>query len=328
MSIHRRGDVWWIRFTKPNGQRVRKSAQTSDKQTAQELHDKLKAEAWRSRNLGEAPRYTWNDAVVQWLKEKGHKSSIEKDRMILRWADKFLRGLRLELIDRPLLFQMLEAKASDSTKATANRYMALIRAILRRACEVWEWVERVPKAPMYQVESRRIRWASPEEVGRLFRELPPHLAEMVRFSLATGLRQRNVCRLEWSQVDLTQLCAWIHPDQSKTKVAIPVPLNADAVAVLTRLKGKHPQYVFTFQGNPVWQVSTKAWRKALQRAGLKDFRWHDLRHTWASRHAQAGTPLNVLQELGGWKSAEMVRRYAHLSTSHLLSHARSIETRL
>lgn len=64
-------------------------------------------------------------------------------------------------------------------------------------------------------------------------------------------------------------------------------------------------------------LDTKAWRLALQRAGIAEFRWHDLRHTWASWHAQAGTPLHVLQELGGWESAEMVRKYAHLSTVHL-----------
>ena len=83
--------------------------------------------------------------------------------------------------------------------------------------------------------------------------------------------------------------------------------------------GTHPTHVFSFRfrGKPVQQVNTKAWQAALKRAGIADFRWHDLRHTWASWHAQAGTPLHVLQELGGWESAEMVRKYAHLSTEHL-----------
>ena len=65
------------------------------------------------------------------------------------------------------------------------------------------------------------------------------------------------------------------------------------------------------------QANTKAWRLALQRVGIENFRWHDLRHTWASWHVQAGTPLHVLQELGGWECVEMVRKYAHLSTVHL-----------
>ena len=82
-------------------------------------------------------------------------------------------------------------------------------------------------------------------------------------------------------------------------------------------QGQHGQRVFTYWGQPVCEVNTKAWKAALRRAGIEHFRWHDLRHTWASWHVQAGTPLHVLQELGGWESMEMVRRYAHLSSAHL-----------
>jgi integrase len=80
--------------------------------------------------------------------------------------------------------------------------------------------------------------------------------------------------------------------------------------------GKHLAHVFSFPGKPSTQVSTKAWYGALERAGISNFRWHDLRHTWASWHVQSGTPLFALQELGGWESAEMVRRYAHLAPDH------------
>jgi len=85
--------------------------------------------------------------------------------------------------------------------------------------------------------------------------------------------------------------------------------------------GKHPTHVFSFRGKPIIQASTKAWYKGLERAGIVDFRWHDLRHTWASWHVQQGTPLYVLQELGAWASPEMVRRYAHLSCEHLAPYA-------
>ena len=65
---------------------------------------------------------------------------------------------------------------------------------------------------------------------------------------------------------------------------------------------------------------TKAWRQVLKRVGISDFRWHDLRHTWASWHVQAGTPLHVLQELGSWECVEMVRKYAHLASDHLVQY--------
>jgi integrase len=79
--------------------------------------------------------------------------------------------------------------------------------------------------------------------------------------------------------------------------------------------------VFSYRGRPIRQVSTKAWYQALKRACIENLRWHDLRHTWASWHVQNGTPLFALQELGGWESAEMVRRYAHLSAEHLTPYA-------
>jgi integrase len=82
--------------------------------------------------------------------------------------------------------------------------------------------------------------------------------------------------------------------------------------------------VFVYRGKPVKQVNTKARKAALKRAGIENFRWHDLRHTWASRHVQAGTPQHILQELGGWESALMVRRYAHLSAEHLAAYAEKI----
>jgi integrase len=168
---------------------------------------------------------------------------------------------------------------------------------------------------------RRIRWLTTGQAERLLEHLPEHLKAVARFSLATGLRKRNVVELEWSQVDLQRRIAWVHPDQAKARKAIAVPLNAEAIVVLRDQAGKHVCRVFTYSGLPVRQVNTKAWRKALERAGIEDFRWHDLRHTWASWHVQAGTPLHVLQELGGWESVEMVRKYARLAADHLTEYA-------
>jgi integrase len=100
-----------------------------------------------------------------------------------------------------------------------------------------------------------------------------------------------------------------------------VPLNEMALAALRKQLGKHPTGVFTFRGQPIEQVGTKAWTKALQRAGIKDFRWHDLRHTFATWHRQAGTPTHELQRLGGWKTGSMVERYAHVAPEALRSAA-------
>jgi hypothetical protein len=85
MSIYKRKETWWIQFTAPDGRRIQQTAGTQLKQEAQELHDQLKADAWRVKNLGDKPRYTWQEAVVRWLTEQGHKKSIVDDKMHLRW---------------------------------------------------------------------------------------------------------------------------------------------------------------------------------------------------------------------------------------------------
>jgi integrase len=138
------------------------------------------------------------------------------------------------------------------------------------------------------------------------------------------LRAATVMGLQWQQVDVSRQLAWIHPDQAKARKAIPVPLNDEAVALVRKRVGKHPTHVFSYRGKPIKQVSTKAWYQALKRAGIEDFRWHDLRHCWASWHVQNGTPLFALQELGGWQSAAMVRRYAHLAADHLAPYAQRL----
>lgn len=79
--------------------------------------------------------------------------------------------------------------------------------------------------------------------------------------------------------------------------------------------------MFTYQGRNVNGCNNHAWKKALARAGIENFGWHDLRHTWASWHVQNGTPLHIQQELGGWSSYEMVQRYAHLSPGQLIEYA-------
>lgn len=322
MSLKKRGNIWWIDVLSPSGERIRRSAGTEDETLAQEYHDRFKVELWRIARLGEKPRHTWNEAVVRWLKEQSHKATIQTDKIHLRWMDRFLNGKYLDAINRDLVDRITDAKRDEGvTHATVNRVLEVLRAILRKCVNEWEWLDRAPYVKMLKEPTRRIRYLTHNEAQRLLAVLPEHMADMVAFSLATGLRRANVTGLQWSQVDLTRRLAWIHPDQAKARKAIAVPLNAEAVLLIRKQVGKHKTHVFSFNGRPITQTSTKAWYKGLEAAGIEDFRWHDLRHTWASWHVQNGTPLFALQELGGWESPEMVRRYAHLSAEHLAPYA-------
>lgn len=318
MSLRKRNKTWWIDFVAPSGERVRRSAETENRAQAQELHDRLKAEVWRLQKLGDRPRYLWNDAVVRWLKETGHKATHEHDKAKLRWLDAHLGGRPLDTINRAMIDSITQAKlATGAANATVNRTLALVRAILRRCERDWEWLDKAPAVRLLKEPTKRIRYLTRPEADRLLAELPPHLADMARFALATGLRAANITGMQWDQVDLDRRMAWVHPDQAKARRAIPVPLNGEAMAVLQKQFGKHRERVFTFRGDPVAATTTKAWYSAVKRAGVHPLRFHDLRHTFASWHVQQGTPLSVLQELGGWQSGAMVSRYAHLGAEHL-----------
>lgn len=317
MALYKRNKTYWVDINH-NGTRIQRSTGTSDRLAAREFHDKLTAESWQQSKLNVEVKKTWMDATIRWVNESSHKRSLSDDKMHLRWISPFFKNKLLNAIDRNLIDDVAAKKAETGVSiATVNRMLAVIRSILNKATNEWEWLDRAPKIKLRQEHNHRIRWLTHDEANRLIKELPEHLSDMATFALATGLRQNNVKSLRWEDINLANQHAIVHPDQAKANKAISVPLNNAALSVLKKRVGIHPTFVFTFRGNPVVQVNTKAWRKALKRADISSFRWHDLRHTWASWHVQNGTSLQELQLLGGWSNFVMVLRYAHLSSSHL-----------
>lgn len=330
MSLYKRKDstLWWIKITSANGRCLQHSTGTCDKVKAQEYHDKLKASLWDQERLGIKPARTWREAVLRWIGETSEKTTHKEDLAKLRWLDAHLGRLGLDEINRDVIDVIRLAKLKEASRATTNRYLALLRAILIKSRDEWEWLEKVPKVRLFKETADRERSLTPEQAQELLRELPPHQREFVMFALATGLRQSNVLKLEWSKVDIERRHAWVSAANSKNRKPIAVPLNEMAMAVLLRQKGKHSTRVFTYAGKPIANANTRAWRRALVRAGITNFRWHDLRHTWATWQRQAGTPTYELQKLGGWKSATMVERYAHLAPDNLFLAAGRIDNLL
>ncbi|ELV7527182.1 site-specific integrase [Edwardsiella ictaluri] len=366
MSIFRRGETWYASFTLPDGKRFKQSLGTKDKRQATELHDKLKAETWRVSKLGECPGMTFEEACVRWLEEKANKKSLDDDKSRISFWLKNFSGMQLKDISERHIYAaiqkmtnrrheenwrlMAEAMkkrgkqppayvpklASTATKAT---HLAFIKALLRTAERDWKMLDKAPIVKVPQPKNKRIRWLEPHEAKRLIDECPEPLKSVVEFALATGLRRSNIINLEWKQIDMQRRVAWINPEDAKAGRAIGVALNDTACRVLKKQIGNHQEWVFVYRESSTRPDGTKspvvrkmrydantAWRAALKRAGIEDFRFHDLRHTWASWLVQSGVPLSALQEMGGWESIEMVRRYAHLAPNHLTEHARQIDS--
>ena len=330
MSLYKRKDssCWWVKITIGNGRPIQRSTGTDDKIKAQEFHDRLKAQMWEQERLGVKPGHSWKEAVVRWIAETSDKATHKEDVKKLQWLHAFLGDRMMDDITLDVIDTIRQAKLKEASKATVNRYLALLRSILIRARDEWEWLDKVPKVRLFKESISRERALTFDQAKRLLDELPPHQREVVLFALATGLRQSNVLKLEWAQVNLELKHAWVQGTQSKNRRPISVPLNELALVVLMRQIGKHPQRVFTYLGNPLARANTRAWKKALKRAGIENFRWHDLRHTWATWQRQAGTPTHELQRLGGWRTSAMVERYAHLAPDHLAVAASRLDSAL
>ena len=316
MSIRKRGKFWWIFFTPPVGARVRQSAGTTDRAAAQELHDTLVAKAWRVARLGEQRSRSWDEAALRYLEKYPDRNKATHIRHFTQaWRGRDLATLKEEDIEHAL--QGLKRPYS------CNRHAATLRHLLAQARDTWKWIAAAPSVPKLPEPRTRIDFLTAEEAAALIEALPEQHRDLVRFALATGLRLSNILGLTWQQVDATRCMAWIHPDQAKARKAIPVPLNKTAIDVLAR------QETGTERVFPRKRIETKVWKRALSKARItRRIRFHDLRHTWASWHAQNGTDQRVLQELGGWASSAMVQRYAHLNADHLAPHAGNIEAQL
>jgi integrase len=311
MSLYRVGDIYYADIQTSRG-RIRRSSGTSDRRAAQEWHDKLAADSWREARLGDPVARTWADAVKEWIAIKPRGRS---DLQTLRSVRKAIpAATRLASIDTGRLETALEGLQG----ASWNRAYSTLRAVLNVA-QKRGWMLDVPKAEMREPPPSRIRWLTGEEWERLRDALPPLHRDMATFAVNTGLRERNVLRLQWAQVDMRRATAWATAEQVKTRRALGVPLNEAAMAVLQSRIGNKSQWVFpgpTKAATPIYQPG-KPWYKALAEAGIEDFRWHDLRHTWAAWHVMSGTSLQELKELGGWRTFDMVLVYAHLAPDHL-----------
>lgn len=346
-EIEKRRNVWYSNFTF-KGERIRRTLGTADEEEARKNCAKLRAELWEEQRKPVNERYTFTDAVGLWL-ETGKKDLSDRYRInAFKIGDKPLAE-----IDEPYLSTILKRYKGS----TRNRVINLLHAILNCAVRK-KWITEVPHMEKVSNGEGSIRWLTLEEWESLQQHLPPHLLQMARFAIATGLRENNVIGLMWRKVDMRRKVVWVDPNETKGGNPISVPLSDEAMQVLRDQIGKHDKFVFVYEkpkkkdddeegkeGKPVTKTSTKAWKKALVRAGIdvvtkkrktKDgeqeylsstFRWHDLRHTWASWHIMSGTPLEVLQKLGGWENIEMVHRYAHLDPGHIAGYANNAKPR-
>ena len=208
--------------------------------------------------------------------------------------------------------------AAGANRQTVNRELSVLRHIVKRAVR-WEYLARDPVDTWpiaREAAFRRSRFLTPEEVGCLFaaceESRSSYLKPFVLVALNSGMRRNEILSLTRKSVDWQNRIATL--EDTKNGEARHVPLNDTAIEVLRSLPARLDGQLFPFKdGHSV----SRAFRRAVERAGIEDFRLHDLRHTFASYQAMAGVQGRGLQALLGHKDPRMTMRYSHLSDSYL-----------
>lgn len=320
MALYRRKDsgVWWADISHPKHPRVRESTGTTDHVEAQRVHDQLRAALW-----ARAPKHEerqWSDAVAAWvaIEQRSESELLSLGKFGRHFHDRALRAVEGADVEAALAF--------CKTVGTFTRYRTMIVAILNVAHKR-KWISEVPDIPQRKGKKPTPRkWLTHEEWGRLYAALPAHLKGPAALAVRTGMRQSNVFGLRWKEVDLIRKHAVVESDEAKAGAGIPVALSDEAVETLRSQVGLHHEFVFTYRGRPMAKPK-EGFAQAKRAAGLVGFTWHGLRHTWATWHIQNGTPLDVLQKLGGWADIRMVLQYAHHTAGYLASYANNVGER-
>lgn len=279
------------------------------------------------------------DCATRYLFECRKKRSAE----VIAWHVRLLIPYLGELAphhihDGTLEPFVLARRAKGAGPTTINRSLEVVRTILNRSARVYRdqegrpWLDALPPLITMQPESRRqpypLTW---EEQDRLFPLLPAHLERMVLFAVNTGLRESNVCKLQWMWEvvvpEIGRSVFVIPPEYFKSKRPYVVILNDTAWSIVQGQRGRHAIWVFPHRGEAVGSMNNTAWQNARQKVGLRAVRIHDLRHTYASRLRAAGVSEEDRAVLLGHASPSMPQLYASPDVSRLVSLANRVLTR-
>ncbi|WP_237388035.1 tyrosine-type recombinase/integrase [Xenorhabdus sp. Sc-CR9] len=324
MPIYKRGKKYWIDVSAPNGERIRRSTGTEDKLKAQEYHDKVKHELWQQERLDKQPERFFEEIVILALRDAEYQACFNNKQIYARYFLSIFKGRKISSITSEEIANSLPTHKgktkSKLSNATQNRYRAFIMRAFSLAYKMG-WISKNHHVTRLSEPKVRVRWIERDQARLLINNLSiTWMKGFASLALLTGARKGEIFSLTWRNVDINRRIAVITAENAKSGKARAVPLNDEAISILRSLP-KEGEFVFSSNGKCRKQISRTDFDRALKKSGINDFRFHDLRHTWASWHVQNGTPLMVLKEMGGWETLEMVNKYAHLSGEHLAKYS-------
>lgn len=317
MGVVWKREAWWIDY-RANSRRHRKRIGLS-KSVAEAALNKVLVEIAENKYLDikREPRVKFEDFAKEYLEthSKG-KKSYYTDEKIVGLLNRYFGNKYLHEVKSIDVLRFKNERAEQVKHGTVNRSLTVLKSMYNRAIEWGRAIENPCRnVKNFKENNQRDRYLTEEEEVKLLTNCNKYFKIIVIVALHTGMRKGEILRLKWKDIDIEH--KFISLYDTKNGEGRKVAMNQTVLNIISTIP-KHPKsgYVFCNKlGEPYGDIK-KSFLSAVQKAGIINFHFHDLRHTFASRLVMAGVDLNTVRELLGHKSLEMTLRYSHLSPNH------------
>jgi len=325
MNLRQRNGRWYLRLWINDRRMELATGETDYDKALLKIPDTLKR-ATRLAHVGsEKVPITFAELSHEYIpfaERTKSESSVKSEKCTLKKLLEYFGDRKLTEITSHDIERFMEKRGKDVSPSTVNRSYALLSHMLSKAVD-WGYMEVNPCRRVKKLKEPpgRIRWLSDTECERLLEECArsksPLIYEIVFTALNTGMRKGELMNLTWDDVDFEQRL--IAVKKTKTNEVRHIPMSEELFSMLKELRNSHPHwhYVFSKEDGTAYGNWRLAFQEACRRAGIKDFRFHDLRHTFASYLAMEGYNAFTIMRLTGHKTLSMVSRYTHLADRHL-----------
>jgi integrase len=320
MGVYKKGDNYFIDYY-VLGRRKREKIGPSKKLADITLR-KRQVEAAEGKHLDvkRESKTTFDKLAEDFLRlhSKINKKPLvfKRDEGLIKNLSVDFSGKKLSEITPKMIERYKERRKDEAAPGTVNRELACLKCMFSKAIEWKEAGENpVKKVKLFKENNHRIRYLEFEEMKSLLDSCDKYFRPVVITALNSGMRRGEIIGLEWENVDLKR--GIIYLLDTKNGVQREVIMNEVLRRTITELyRRRKSQYVFTKKDGSHYKDVQKFFVAALKKSGIMNFRFHDLRHTFASHLVMMGVDLKTVQELMGHKKIEMTLRYSHLSPEH------------
>ncbi len=320
-GIYKRGSVCWIRYTGVDGKTRYESSKSGSIKVAEKLLVQHKNDVMEGKvPIKEIKSYTFRELSVHYLSWAQRQKSFKSKEGYIKQLDLVFGNCQLRKITPMFIEEWQTERLTINKPATVNRLLATLKHMFTKA-EEWslaseDVLKKVRKVKLLPENNKRLRYLSKDECKSLIDVCSPHLRPIVVTAINTGMRKEELLSLEWEKhIDLENNLILL--DKTKSGKRREIPINRTLRDTLKSLVIKiNSPYVFTDSNGRRFKDMKKSFRTACTKAGIKDFRFHDLRGTCCSHLVMAGVDLITVQQLMGHESLAMVLRYAGLAPNH------------